>query len=152
MRCSGSAAGASAVMTAISALSGVSTLPAPPHAPNAAREDAVAKEIAAKVAQAQTTDCKDTAAKATREADNLRAELASLKAKDGAGGGAAAATGQAAVSGSASGTADNVGAVGAATANGDTSYADDTSPRYRPIEARASASVQAALYALTAVE
>jgi hypothetical protein len=69
---------------AISAIYGTAAaLPGlPAKAPNSVREAALERQIAAKISEAECTQCKDTAAKANKDADNLRAELAALKAED----------------------------------------------------------------------
>jgi hypothetical protein len=129
---------------AISAISGISA--AAPASPatgsSSAREAELEKEIAAKLSLARCTDCEETATKANKEAENLRGQLAALKAKD---------TQHA----RSLPTPDVPGAAAlAAAANSEpsepTDPANSDAPSlaggdYRPLAARASAAVQSAL-------
>lgn len=140
---------------AISATSGISA--APPRLPgnasnsSSAREAELEKQIAAKISLARCTDCDETAKKASKEAENLKAQLSALKAKE--------------IQGARSTlpTPDVPGAAALAAAT-NSEPSEPTDPYsggiaqgnaevdYRPIAARASPPVQAALVDLNAAD
>jgi hypothetical protein len=138
---------------AISAISGNSAAPPrlPGNASGSAREAELERQIAAKVSLARCTDCEQTAEKANKDAENLRAQLAALKAKEFQG------------ARSTLPTPDVPGAAAlAAATNSEPSQSadpysggntqDNTEVDTRPIAARASPAVQAALSDLNSAD
>jgi hypothetical protein len=110
----------------------------------AAKEVVLEKEIASKSAQCESTDCKDTAAKLTKEVENLKAALGSLKAQETKGSAAAADAQQKATTNAGQG-------VQAASGMAAPPF-DETQQDYRSIPARASAAVHLALSNLERVD